>query len=63
VQQALTTIAVVGGQGNKALLMWVRQEILARHTNQGKGSSNASVCAALITVVLFMANEFCQSLS
>jgi hypothetical protein len=48
---------------DKTLLMWVRQEILARHTNQGKGSSNASVCAALITIVLFMANEFCQSLS
>jgi hypothetical protein len=48
---------------NKTLLMWVRQEILARHTNQGKGSSNASLCAELITAVLFMANEFCQSLS
>jgi hypothetical protein len=51
-----------GGQ-DKALLMWVRQKNMARHTNQGKGSSNASACAALITVVLFMANEFCHSLS
>jgi hypothetical protein len=44
---------VVGGQ-DKTLLMWVRQEILARHTNQGKGSYNASACAALITTVLFL---------
>jgi hypothetical protein len=35
VQQALTTTAVIGGQ-DKTLLMWARQEILARHTNQGK---------------------------
>jgi hypothetical protein len=48
---------------DKTRLMWVRQEILARHTNQGKCSSNASVCAALITIVLFMANELCQSLT
>jgi hypothetical protein len=36
--------------------MWVRQEILARHTNQGKGSSNASACAALITTSVI----YCQ---
>jgi hypothetical protein len=61
-QQAFTNTAVVSAVKMR-LLMWARQEILARHTNQGKGSSNASLCAALIAVVLFMSNEFCQSVS
>jgi hypothetical protein len=56
VQQALTAIAVVGDQ-DKTLLMWVRQEILARHANQGKGSSNASACAALIAIIAASRNE------
>jgi hypothetical protein len=40
----------LGGQ-DKTLpeLMWARQEILARHTNQGQGNSNASACAARST--------------
>jgi hypothetical protein len=46
-QKALTTTAMAGGQGN-ALSMWVRQEILARHTNQDEDMAGYRITPVLV---------------